>query len=404
MAFGFLITLADMAKLPLQEMLFPFLQGCSLILAIIYRHVLHPTKVSPTTRHVVATAIGLTIGFSCYSWSMLHLLLHSTVGYCLMKFLNRKYMAMVVFFVSMAYLSIEHLRKTMMDDSSQLLHHETPMMAMTMKITSVAFGLHDGSAKDGSNLHPKQRKEAIRRFPPVLEYYSYIFHFQTFLVGPFCFYTDYIDFIQGKHLVPYKIKTKDGKEVIISREPSVMIALFRKSMFFITSTVIVYFFSRYYPLKGIMTDLVCNASGFGFNGYDENGKPKWDLVIQIHVLKFLTSIDINDTLASWNVTAVRWLKYACYYRVPYHKDKLTLLLSAVWHGFCPGYYWALVLNFTIGRNTSRTMHLYMKEFITTTGRKLVYSSICWVFNTLLLQYFIAPFVLESHQATVELYR
>ncbi|XP_077978755.1 membrane-bound glycerophospholipid O-acyltransferase 2-like [Glandiceps talaboti] len=366
MAFGFLITLADMAKLPLQEMIFPFLQVCSLILAIIYRHVLHPKKVSPMTRHVVATVIGLTLGFYCYSWSILHLLLHSTF------------------------------------DNYDLLFR--PMMAMTMKITSIAFGLHDGSAKDGSNLHPKQRKEAIRRFPSVLEYYSYIFHFQTFLVGPFCFYTDYIDFIQGKHLIPYKIKTKDGKEVIINREPSVMIALFRKSMLFITSAVIVYFCSPYYPIKGITTDLVCNASGFGFNGYDESGKPKWDLVTQIHVLKFLTSIDINDTIASWNVTTVRWLKYACYYRVPYHKDKLTVLLSAVWHGFYPGYYWAMLLNFTIARKTSRTMHWYMKEFITTTGRKLVYSSICWVFNTLLLQYLIAPFVLESNQATVEFYR
>ena len=36
--------------------------------------------------------------------------------------------------------------------------------------------------------------------PPLLDYLSYIFQFQTVLTGPLCFYTDYIEFIEGKHL------------------------------------------------------------------------------------------------------------------------------------------------------------------------------------------------------------
>jgi lysophospholipid acyltransferase 1/2 len=34
-----------------------------------------------------------------------------------------------------------------------------------------------------------------------------------------------------------------------------------------------------------LADLVCNASGLGFNGYDEYDRPKWDL---------LTNIDIKN--------------------------------------------------------------------------------------------------------------
>ncbi|XP_077978253.1 lysophospholipid acyltransferase 6-like [Glandiceps talaboti] len=384
MAFGFLIILAGMAKVPIAETIFPFLQSCSLILAIIYRHVLHPKKVSPTTRHIVATAIGLTIGFSCYS---------------------------------------------------------CPMMIITMKITSVAFGLQDGSSTDSSNQHPKQRLVVIRRFPSIIEYYSYIFHFQTFIVGPFCFYTDYIDFIEGKHLIPYKIKTKDGKEVIINKEPSVMEAVFWKTVLCIISATIVGVFGHLYPIKGVLSedvlqsspiaihrvmyvtlasfllafkytvgftsaDVVCNASGFGFNGYDENGKPKWDLLTSMYFGKFMMSTDINDNVTSWSITTVRWLKYVCYYRVPYYKVLLTILLSAVWHGFYPGYYWTLMLNAFIAQTTSRRVHQYMNRFsiFKTTSGKWVYNGIFWILNTLYLHYMVLPFVLLYNHEIILYYR
>lgn len=33
-------------------------------------------------------------------------------------------------------------------------------------------------------------------------------------------------------------------------------------------------------------DAVANASGLGFNGYDELGKPKWDLVSNVDIIEF----------------------------------------------------------------------------------------------------------------------
>ena len=41
-------------------------------------------------------------------------------------------------------------------------------------------------------------------------------------------------------------------------------------------------FSYYTAWK--LADLVCNASGLGFNGYDERGRPKWDLLKNIDIL------------------------------------------------------------------------------------------------------------------------
>lgn len=36
----------------------------------------------------------------------------------------------------------------------------------------------------------------------------------------------------------------------------------------------------------IFADAICNNSGFGFNGYDKNGEPKWDLASNVDVYGF----------------------------------------------------------------------------------------------------------------------
>ena len=37
-------------------------------------------------------------------------------------------------------------------------------------------------------------------------------------------------------------------------------------------------------LCAISGDAICNASGFGFNGYDSHGNPKWDLCTNVNIL------------------------------------------------------------------------------------------------------------------------
>lgn len=40
-----------------------------------------------------------------------------------------------------------------------------------------------------------------------------------------------------------------------------------------------------YYMAWMLADSVSNASGLGFNGYDENGVSKWDLVTNIKILE-----------------------------------------------------------------------------------------------------------------------
>ncbi|XP_015757322.1 PREDICTED: membrane-bound O-acyltransferase domain-containing protein 2-like [Acropora digitifera] len=50
----------------------------------------------------------------------------------------------------------------------------------------------------------------LLRFPSLLEYFSYIFHHSSFLVGPVCSFKDYMDFIMGEDMA--RAKKEDGKE------------------------------------------------------------------------------------------------------------------------------------------------------------------------------------------------
>ena len=64
-----------------------------------------------------------------------------------------------------------------------------------------------------------------RRLPNPLVYLSYIFYFQGILVGPLCFYSDYIDFIEGSNFqvkqVGPTVVEANGEMVIVSVLPEV---------------------------------------------------------------------------------------------------------------------------------------------------------------------------------------
>ena len=69
-----------------------------------------------------------------------------------------------------------------------------------------------------------------RRLPNPLVYLSYIFYFQGILVGPLCFYTDYIDFIEGSNFqvkqVGPTVVEANGEMVIVSVLPEVYFCLY----------------------------------------------------------------------------------------------------------------------------------------------------------------------------------
>jgi lysophospholipid acyltransferase 1/2 len=54
-----------------------------------------------------------------------------------------------------------------------------------------------GRKKD--DLTSEQKEQCVGRLPTLLEFLSYSFNFPGIMLGPLCFYNDYVAFIEGKH-------------------------------------------------------------------------------------------------------------------------------------------------------------------------------------------------------------
>lgn len=58
-----------------------------------------------------------------------------------------------------------------------------------------------------------------------------------------------------------------------------------------------------------------------------------------HIICFKVSNSLKVNIDCWNITTLVWLRRVVYDRVPPHVRTLaTFMVSAVWHGFYPGYY------------------------------------------------------------------
>lgn len=54
---------------------------------------------------------------------------------------------------------------------------------------------------------------------------------------------------------------------------------------------------------------------------------------------FQLATNLRDAINNWNIGTNQWLRMVAYERVPKkYATFLTFSLSALWHGFYPGYY------------------------------------------------------------------
>lgn len=95
-------------------------------------------------------------------------------------------------------------------------------------------------------------------------------------------------------------------------------------------------FKYYYAW--VLADAICNNSGMGYNGLDINGKPRWDLISNVSAAGYELSTSFKGSIDAWNKGTTRWLRMVVYERTGNYKTALTFGLSALWHGFYPGYY------------------------------------------------------------------
>jgi lysophospholipid acyltransferase len=94
-----------------------------------------------------------------------------------------------------------------------------------------------------------------------------------------------------------------------------------------------------------LTEAAGNLSGLGFSGYDSNGRPCFDRLRNVDIVGIETASSLRNLLTAWNKSTAEWLKHFVYLRQAENSAKppdwaiyLTNAVSALWHGFYPGFY------------------------------------------------------------------
>ncbi|XP_058832711.1 lysophospholipid acyltransferase 6 isoform X2 [Topomyia yanbarensis] len=433
--------LADLCGLSVDLVNFLITQFLALILASVFRSYLHPSKVTASTRHAIGLVIGLFFGYFCFGQQAIHIAGLPAVCYVVIRTQNPQIVQRTVMVVALAYLSCIHLHRQYYDYGSYSLDITGPLMIITQKVTSLAFSIHDGFTREISDLTDSQQQHAIRKLPSALEFFSYTLHFQGLMAGPLVFYKDYIDFIEGYHILK-KTAVSNGKYDIdkkIVHEPSPVKAVVKKVVASLVCALIFIKFATIYPIKAmkddgfmestgffysfwymmmattavrfkyyfawLMSDAICNNSGLGFNGYEKDGvTPRWDMVSNIDVWAFEFGTNFRNCINSWNAGTNRWLRMVVFERVPKrYGTVLTFSLSALWHGFYPGYYITFATGAFIVMSARVARKLFRDRFQDTAFKRILYDVLTCLVTRVFMGYTTFPFVLLEFKASLRMY-
>ncbi|ALC41198.1 oys [Drosophila busckii] len=431
---------ADAVGLSVDLVNFLICQISALFLASLFRSLLHPSKVSCGVRHTVALSLGLAFGYFIFGQQAIHIAGLPAICYIVIRTQHPRIVQRSVLLVAMGYLLCVHLMRQLYDYGSYALDITGPLMIITQKVTSLAFSIHDGFVRKDEELTKAQQYHAIRKIPSALEYFSYVWHFQSLMAGPLVFYKDYIEFVEGYNLLkrpPTNATLDNGKTELIV-EPSPTKTVIRKVIGSLVCAFIFMKFVKMYPVKNmkedefindtrmaykfwyammattcirfkyyhawLLADAICNNSGLGFSGYDKDGNAKWDLISNINVLSFEFASNMRDAINNWNIGTNRWLRTLVYERVPkQYGTLLTFALSAVWHGFYPGYYLTFATGaviVTAGRSARR---MFRHRFQSTQFTRMFYDILTIITTRIVMGYATFPFVLLEFMASIKLY-
>lgn len=304
-------------------------------------------------------------------------------------------------------------------------------MIGVQKVSSLGFNMFDGMGRKEEELTPEQKRYAVRRVPTFLEYFSYLLSFQTLMCGPLVYYNDYIDFINGTNFVRHADKTKSRPSptgaVIRKLSTSVFFAFMvlkfcplvpveklagdgsminNNFAIYVLYLVISTSAARFkYFFAWILGETICNASGLGFDGYYEDESQNWELASNVDIWRLETSLNFKILLDNWNKTTQSWLKRCAYDRTPSNiRTVATYVLSALWHGFYPGYYLCFLTGALVTMAAREGRRRIRPLFQSNATSILIYDIITFIFTRVYLAYTVAPFVLLSLESSFIFYR
>jgi hypothetical protein len=328
-------------------------------------------------KHIFSFLLGAFLLQFTIGKQWIHHALAVVIAYVMLLILPPKLSKTLVPTMIMSYVTLGHLHRQYVNYLGWDLDFTGSHMVLSMKLYSLAYNIYDGHLlKIGKpdRASKKCEKLAVDGVPGFIEFLGYTFNFSTILAGPAFEYKIYADACDGTNLYDKngKPKGKIPSQIIPTLKPFI-ISIVCMGLFVVgsgayplldptdpqnfTPVVITEEFLKrpwikryaytwfsllcirmkyYFAWKN--AEGACNIWYAGFEGFDEEGKPKgWEYSNNIDILSFETAPSLKILSGSWNKKTANWLGRYVYMRTG-GSLVATYGMSAFWHGFYPGYY------------------------------------------------------------------
>ncbi|KAK1197567.1 MBOA2 acyltransferase, partial [Pygoscelis papua] len=428
----------------------------ALLAAFWFRIYLGPSHASSAVRHAFATLFGIYFAVFCFGWYSIHLFVLVMMNYGIMNMASIPNIHRYSFVVAMGYLTLCHISRIYIFHYGILTtDFSGPLMIITQKITTLACQLHDGIGRQAEELTAEQNRLAVNKRPTGLLYY----YVPGFLVScfwqrnakwylppleqgganpgvPLLWGDSYVqlqslrlgrvlwaNFRQGgclgffgcvfvlfcfvlnreriKNLETFLLRSVKSSSFSKVENKMESFMLEKVAHLFIYLLLVLLLLIRFSPW---FSDAVNNAAGYGFSGVDERGAFRWDLLSNLNIWNIETATSFKMYIENWNIQTAAWLKRVCYDRAPWYPTALTFILSALWHGIYPGYYFTFLTGILITLAARAIRNNCRHYFLSSVPLKIAYDIVTWVATQLAVCYTVAPFVMLAVEPTIKFYK
>ncbi|KAI9987573.1 hypothetical protein PInf_023614 [Phytophthora infestans] len=426
-----LTQLSELVGVPVDQL------RCVACLLAVYPLALIVRKLpSVTAKHWLHICAGVSIAQFVYGTGWLHSLLSSLVTYALVCVLPPKRAPFVVFLANMLFVAALHIHRMRVNYMGWSMDSTASQMLLLIKLTSFAFNYHDGvvpsatAVQNGDSEHTKRVKQlrkqlAIPQIPSLLEFLGFVYCFTTFLAGPAFEYKEYSDAIHQARFVdnngvrrnvsPARAAMSklvlglglmgllvqfgalaDLNQILNDENQSMLMKWGRLfDALFLTR-------AKYY-VAWKLAEGATVLTGTGFEGFDEQNNPKgWDGVSNVDILGFELGANVREISRAWNKGTQNWLERYVYTRTG-NSLLATYSVSALWHGFYPGYY-LFFLTVPLATSVNRLARRHVRPYVVDSPLKPLYDLVGMICTALVVNYLAVSFVVLSWEDAVAGFR
>ncbi|XP_067942505.1 lysophospholipid acyltransferase 6-like [Watersipora subatra] len=357
----------------------------------------HPTVPSAPSRESVSAAIGVILIILAYGWDTIHLFLHWLIAYVFLITFPKHKLGKYTFMVTMCHLLLNHAYNIIFHYGEIVpIDYTGTLMLCTMRLSSLAFSIQD-STKPKEKLTELQLKYRIEQELSLHQHFTYTFSFVGLLFGPQIFYNDYRSFMRDSSskksstniyyqairtffggcvaallyllcLPQFDVKRNYAEDVLASGFLYKHLVLY-VSMFAAKC--------KYYFIW-LTAQSSCLFAGLGEHDIS--------ITATVNPVQIELCTSLKQFVDNWNIFAGKWLRFAVYERVSRQKALYTFAVSAIWHGFYPGYaimFVPLAFYSVLGRKLHKVVR---PRFQASQLLRVIYAIITWTGTAILIMF------------------